>query len=113
MNNEIEISEVDINFNIIVECANRILRFQADLSKAKTASEKEYLNFLIEEQKKLIEEYTKTPVDEILSSLNDLKSQTSNSSKESKFRNRQKFDISSSVSSKEGSKTSGAKPKER
>lgn len=60
------ISDIDIKFNTIIECANRILEFEKELATAEKDTEKEYLNFSIEEQKKLIEEYTDTSTDYIL-----------------------------------------------
>lgn len=136
------INETDIKFNNIIECSNRILKFQSDLANAKTSSEKEHLNFLIEEQRKLIEEYTDISVDEILSSveeINSIKQATELekdstqkelgeliainlrsklrsqicTSRSSQFRNTQKLDINPSVLPKEESEISEVKPKER
>lgn len=59
-------SEIDTNFNIIIECANRILEFEKDLAAAETDFEKEHLTFFIEEQKKLIKEYTDTSPEDII-----------------------------------------------
>ncbi len=137
-------NEIDIKFDIIIECANRILNFENDLKVAKTDSEKEHLTFFIEEQKKLIKEYTNTSPEDIVSYVaglnalkrvvedekdpekkseeklrlatltNELKSEVCKSiSKESNFRNSQKYDIDFSVASKEEDTVSDVKPKER
>lgn len=58
--------EIDIKFNIITECTNRILGFQADLKKETDLSKIEFLTFSIEEQKKLIEGYTNSSADFVL-----------------------------------------------
>lgn len=115
-------NEIDVKFNIIVECANRILNFEKDLSTAKTDLEKKHLEFFIAEQKKLIEECTDVPVDVILPHVselntikkdledkqdskektsesiltalpNDLKSLFCKGSRESQYRNSQKINI--------------------
>lgn len=69
-------NENDMKFNIITECANKILSFQADLKEvdlkeaaleeAALKEEKEQLKFSISEQEQLIKEYTDTPIDYIL-----------------------------------------------
>lgn len=69
-------NEMDIKFNIISECANRILSFQANLKEVDLKEEKEQLEFSISEQKQLIKEYTDAPIDYILryvTKINDAK----------------------------------------
>lgn len=67
-------NEIDIKLNNIIVCATRILIFQRDADKAKTAAEVKHLNFFIEEQKKLISEYTDAPIDDILKSVAQINS---------------------------------------
>lgn len=65
-------NEMDIKFNIISECANRILSFQANLKEVDLKEEKEQLEL----QKQLIKEYTDAPIDYILryvTKINDAK----------------------------------------
>lgn len=67
MSREIQnITDIDIKFNTIIECSNRILEFEKELATAKEDTEKEYLNFSIEEQKELIKECTSTSVEDIV-----------------------------------------------
>lgn len=67
-------NEIDIKLNNIIVCATRILIFQRDADKAKTVAEVKHLDFFIEEQKKLISEYTDAPIDDILKSVAQINS---------------------------------------
>lgn len=127
-------NEIDIKFNNIIACANRILQFEKDSIKAKTDEEYEQILFFIEEQKMMIAEYTDTSPEDIvpyvaglntlkniienekdsekkaeeearlITLTNDLKSEVCKAdSKESRFRNSQKYDIDSSITLKEQS----------
>lgn len=67
-------NELDIKLNNVIVCATRILIFQRDADKAKTVAEGKDLDFFIEEQKKLISEYTDVPIDDILKSVAQINS---------------------------------------
>lgn len=69
-------NENDLKFNVIYECANRILKFKDDFKKADLEEEKEHLAFLMSEQEVLIQEYTDAPMEYILryvTKINDAK----------------------------------------
>ncbi len=69
-------NENDLKFNVIYECANKILKFKADFKKATSEEEKKHLAFLMSEQEVLIQEYTDAPMEYILryvTKINDVK----------------------------------------
>ena len=68
--------EIDIKFNNIIECANRILKFEKDSLSAQTDEEYEQILFFIDEQKMMMAEYTHIAPENIVpyvAGLNSLK----------------------------------------